>query len=218
MFSKGGVDNKTSLCVNVSEALNCLLRIRKQVKQSYELVDQLRMSDGKFNKALYSKIVKSKKKYLSDLYEGLNHGDPFIREACVEALGEIGAMESIPILIAHSADPDWNVRWDIKTSINMLLGVFPLDVIASLTGCLRLKQRHVFKKKMERLFDDLFTGKSLRKINKGYSLVVEGKTDKGLDIIRKGCYKGIEPEIIKKKLVELLKARGFIEEAKEIQV
>jgi hypothetical protein len=181
------------------------------------IVMQLKKTDGKFNQEAYVKIVKAKKRYLKDLYEGLDNNDPLIREGCVEALGEIGGLESLPILIEHSADTNWHVRWDIKTSLNMILGVFPVDVIDSLTGCYRLKQRLKFKRRLDEFFHELFPVNSANIYSRGYDLIKNGSTDVGIALVLKGLGKRDADLVkIKRKLADMLKSKGWVDEANEI--
>lgn len=181
------------------------------------ITKRLKKPDGTFNRAVYSKIVKAKKKYLKDLYEGLDDDDPLIREGCVEALGEIGGLENLPILIEHSADSNWHVRWDIKTSLNMIFGVFPADVVDSLTGCYRLKQRLKFKRRLDEFFHVLFPSSSDAVFTRGYDLIKKGSTDAGIALVLKGLGKRDADLIkVKRKLADMLKAKGWAEEAEEI--
>jgi len=181
------------------------------------ITKRLKKSDGTFNRAIYSKIVKARKKYLKDLYEALDDDDPLIREGCVEALGEIGGLESLPILIEHSADSNWHVRWDIKTSLNMILGVFPTDVIDSLTGCYRLKQRLRFKRILDEFFHVLVPARSEKVYKRGYDLIKKGTTNAGIGLVLSGLGKRDADLIkIKRKLADMLKAKGWTEEADEI--
>jgi len=181
------------------------------------IVELFKKADGQFNQEAYAKIVKAKKRYLKDLYAGLDDKDPLIREGCVAALGEIGGLESLPILIEHSADTNWHVRWDIKNSLNMLLGVFPADVIDSLTGCYRLKQRLKFKRKLDEFFHELFPVNSVKVYRRGYDLIKMGKTDVGIALVLKGLGKrDVDLDKIRRKLADMLKAKGWAEEANEI--
>ena len=141
-----------------------------------------------------------------------------VREGCVEALGEIGNPAFIPILVDHGSDPNWHVRWDIKNSLNMIFDVFPIDVIANLTNCYQLRQRHVFQKKLKRLYDDLFPRKSEPTISWGVSLIMEGKTDEGIQLIMKGLGKKYAtPKAIKRRLARLLTKKGLHQEARDIE-
>lgn len=107
-------------------------------------------SDGSIDQGNYERIVKGGKRYLKQLYDGLNDKDSDTRSACAEALGEIGLLESVPILIEHSADPDWHVRWHIVNALESIFG-FRYWVLLEWIDC-KLEHRHKLKKNLKRFW------------------------------------------------------------------
>jgi len=106
--------------------------------------------DGSFDQECYDRIVKGRKRYLKQLYDGLNDKDNDTRHARAEALGEIGLLESVPVLIDHSDDPDWHVRYDIVNSLESILG-FGFWVLLEWIDC-KLEHRHKLKKNLRRFW------------------------------------------------------------------
>jgi len=107
-------------------------------------------SDESFDQKYFDRIVKGGRGYLKELYDGLNDKDGNTREACAEALGEIGLLESVPILIQHSADPNWHVRWDIVNALELILG-FRHGVLLEWINC-KLEHRHKLEKNLRRFW------------------------------------------------------------------
>ena len=106
--------------------------------------------DGSFDKEYYDRIVKGRKRYLKQLYDGLNDKNSDTREISAEALGEIGLLESVPVLIDHSDDPDWHVRYEIVNALESILG-FGFWVLLEWTDC-KLGHRHKLKKNLRRFW------------------------------------------------------------------
>lgn len=112
-----------------------------------KLVSKMLNRDGSWNQKHYEKIVMWGGKYLKQFHQGLDDDNPKIREGCAEALGEIGYLDSVPILIDHVDDPDEFVRWDIVNSLEMILG-FKGGVLTEWANC-RLRDRHNLKRKLK---------------------------------------------------------------------
>ncbi len=106
--------------------------------------------DGSFDQEYCDRIVKGGKRYLKQLYGGLKDKDSDTRHVCAELLGEIGLLESVPILIDHSNDPDWHVRYDIVNSLELILG-FRFWVLLEWIDS-KLEHRHKLKKNLRRFW------------------------------------------------------------------
>ena len=103
-----------------------------------------------------------------------------------------------------------------KNSLNMILGAFPVDVIGDLTNCHNPKQRNVFKRKLQRLFEMLFPDRSEALIDNGYLLIMSGEMEEGINMILKGLGEHyVKTDILKRTLVTLLRKGGLLQEAEE---
>ncbi len=111
-----------------------------------KILEKLINADGSWNNDHSDKLIMWQGRYIKELYIGLDDENPLIREGCAEIIGNIGFLESVPILIAHSDDPDKHVRWDIINSIEMILAFQP-GAITEWTRC-NIKNRHKLKKRL----------------------------------------------------------------------
>jgi hypothetical protein len=124
------------------------------------IVKSLLNPDGSWNQDQYDKIVRSKRRYLKYIHDGLDDENPMIREGCAEALGDIGFLSSVPVLINHISDSCEYVRWDIMNSLEKILGFQP-GALMAWTGC-SLRHRNKIKKSLPKFWsnnrDYLLTG------------------------------------------------------------
>lgn len=109
-------------------------------------IEKMINKDGTWNQSEYNDIVKKDYRILKDLHNGLKNVNPLIREGCAEALGELGYLESVPILIEYVDDKDENVRWDIINSIESIIGLRH-GILLSWIGC-NMSHRNKIKKEL----------------------------------------------------------------------